>query len=185
MTYVTVGEAATELKMDSLEIMVFLREKEGDERFRIRFKNAGNGEENCRMCDHFLHEARHPGDLFDQFELPRCSVMAYKETTSLEGRKPAVGFPRSGSKKDKPRIKATHEACEKVREEMKQERHVFDNDNSRWEPVLLLDTGKTKGEIFKEAVKKIAGKNYQETTAREEWKKVPQSLKHTGGIPHQ
>ena len=93
--------------------------------------------------------------------------------------------PSTGSRKDTIRIKATRQACEKVMEELNQEKQAFDNDKDNWTPNLLSDTGKTKKGTFMDAVKARLDAQPHRDTAAEFWKEVSADLKHSGRMPEQ
>lgn len=94
--------------------------------------------------------------------------------------------PKStGSRKDIIRIKETRQACEDVREELYQEKQVFDTDRDNWNPKLLFSTSKTTKEAFMTAVQKRLGGKPHRDVADEEWKTVSTDLKHRGRLPEQ
>lgn len=106
-------------------------------------------------------ENRHP-DIFVQ-----------KPVTSSE--------PKStGSRRNIARINETRQACEKVRDELCQEKTTFDNNKDNWNPNLLIDRGKTTKKLFMDAVKERLGKEPHRDTAVDVWKTISADLKHKG-----
>lgn len=91
----------------------------------------------------------------------------------------------TGSRKDNDRIKATRQACEEIIKELFLEKQVFDNNKKHWQPKLLFDIGKTNWTTFFKALKTRLGAKPHHDTAREEWKKVPDVLKHNGRMSEQ
>lgn len=93
--------------------------------------------------------------------------------------------PSTGSRKDHERIQATQQACEEVVRELYREKQVFDDNRAQWRQGLLFDNGKTNWKAFINAVEKCLGLKPHHDTAREAWKKVPDSLKHNGRMREQ
>jgi len=92
----------------------------------------------------------------------------------------------TGSRKDNARIQATSQACESVRSDLEREKQIFDSDKANWEPSLLFDNGKTNWTAFLAAVQKNLGSTkYHYATARGEWEKVSDKLKHKGRVREQ
>ena len=91
----------------------------------------------------------------------------------------------TGSKKDKDRIHASRQVCEEVTKQLHQEKQVFENDKTHWKQNLLFDNGKTNWKTFINAVETRLGSKPHYDTTREEWKKVPDSLKHNGRMREQ
>ena len=97
----------------------------------------------------------------------------------------APASPSTGSRKDHERIQATQQACEEVVRELYREKQVFDDNRAQWRQGLLFDNGKTNWKAFINAVEKCLGLKPHHDTAREAWKKVPDSLKHNGRMREQ
>ena len=93
--------------------------------------------------------------------------------------------PSTGSRKDHERIQATRQACEEVVKELYREKQVFDDNRAQWRQGLLFDNGKTNWKAFIAAVGKRLDLKPHHDTAREAWKKVPESLKHNGRMREQ
>lgn len=87
-----------------------------------------------------------------------------------------VAPPPTGSNKDLARIQATRQACETVRAGIEHGQHGFQ----------VKGEYKTNQRHFQQAVQVILGdvKPHRDT-AREEWKKVREDLKHSGRVPEQ
>jgi hypothetical protein len=82
----------------------------------------------------------------------------------------------TGSTKDNARITATRKACATIRAEIEQEKHGFQ----------VCNKYKTNHDHFQRAVKAAMGNvSPHRDTMREEWKKVPPAIKHTGRVPEQ
>ena len=76
----------------------------------------------------------------------------------------------TGSRKDKDRIAATRQACEAIRQEINQGKHLFGN-------------GKINKKTFFFLVSNALGNTrIHQETALAEWKKVPAHLKHNGRV---
>lgn len=89
-----------------------------------------------------------------------------------------------GSRKDKPRIDATRQACEEVRKEIEQGKHLFEVPDK--DKTNLKHKHKTNHMTFLEAVRnKLAPTKPHLETVEVEWKKVPAHIKHNGRVPVQ
>ena len=93
--------------------------------------------------------------------------------------------PSTGSRKDHERIQATQQACEEVVKELYKEKQTFDDYRAKWEQGLLFDNGKTNWKTFMGAVTMRLDLKPHHETAREVWKKIPESLKHNGRMREQ
>ena len=93
--------------------------------------------------------------------------------------------PSTGSKKDIARINATRQVCKEVAEDLLIEKQAFENDKNTWKPNMIHPNGKTNWEFFERTVAKRLGTKPHHLTARAEWKKVPDNLKHNGRMPEQ
>ena len=91
----------------------------------------------------------------------------------------------TGSRKDHERIQATRQACEEIVKELYREKQVFDDKRAQWRQGLLFDNGKTNWKAFVGAVTMRLDLKPHHDTAREAWKKVPESLKHNGRMREQ
>jgi|GEM_PF-1524415 len=91
----------------------------------------------------------------------------------------------TGSRKDFSRINATRRICEEVAEELLQEKQSFQTDKDNWRQSLLFDNGKSNWKTFIQAVELRLGQPPHHDTARAEWKKIPESLKHKGRVREQ
>ena len=112
-------------------------------------------------------------------ELPGTAFSVHKAYVQ------APDSPSTGSRKDHERIQATRQACEEVVKELYREKQVFENNRAKWEQGLLFDNGKTNWKAFIGAIEKGLGLKAHYDTAREAWKKVPESLKHKGRVREQ
>lgn len=87
-----------------------------------------------------------------------------------------TGGKSTGSNKDMARIKATRQACETVREEIKQGKHGFQ----------VKGEYKINCAYFQDSVKALLGDTkVHRNTLRDEWAKVPKNIKHFGRVPDQ
>lgn len=107
----------------------------------------------------------------------------------LEGKNPDIFTPKpatssklrlTGSRKDTVRIEKTRQACEEIKKELYREKHILDTDCDNWNPKLLFSAGKTKKELFLNAVKGCLGEKYHRDTAVEVWNTIPADLKLKG-----
>lgn len=93
--------------------------------------------------------------------------------------------PSTGSRKDIERIKATHQICEVLMEELSQERKTFEESKHTWTPYMLYSNGKTNWDTFFKAAMTRLDRQPHRAAAREIWKKIPGNLKHNGRMPDQ
>ena len=93
--------------------------------------------------------------------------------------------PSTGSRKDITRINATRQICEEIAEELLREKQQFENSKTVWKQSLLFDNGKSNWKTFIHAVETRLGQPPHHDTARAEWNKVSDRLKHNGRVREQ
>lgn len=132
-----------------------------------------------------LHEVKGLTHAFVKSVLNPPKEKAPDATTSTQPQEQATTPRSTGSKKDYERINATRQACGEIIKELLAERQLFETDRKNWTHTLIFDNGKTLWETFIQAVETQLGSKPHGVTAREEWKKVPGSLKHNGRMREQ
>jgi len=119
-------------------------------------------------------------------KLPKSTEGELKDAPACDAKAKLVS---TGSRKDTARIKATRKACEHIKAILEQEAVLFSNDIDHWEPSLLFTVAKnakTNWRKYIAAVQEtLAPMKYHFSAARDEWKKVPDNLKHGGRVPDQ
>ena len=110
---------------------------------------------------------------------------AHTAPTAVQSPEQCIAPSSTGSRRDIPRINSTRRICEEIVEELLREKRQFESSRATWEQHLLFDNGKSNWKTFIHAVASRLGQSPHHDTARAEWKKIPESLKHKGRVREQ